>query len=247
MSNNSLKNKNILVSGATRGIGLSIALMLSKLGAHVIGTSTSKYGSEKISEILSCYKGEGVILNINSVESINKLLNHLVKKNKKPHILINNAGIVKDCLSIKMKEENFINVINTNLISVFMLSKKILPFMIKNKWGRIINITSVVGSIGNIGQANYASSKSGLNGLSKSLAKELGKRNITVNCISPGFIYTEMTKYLDKYKKMKLLQDIPLGRFGKPDDVSKAVAFIASDESEYITGTTIHINGGIYM
>ncbi|WP_367670602.1 3-oxoacyl-[acyl-carrier-protein] reductase [Sodalis-like secondary symbiont of Drepanosiphum platanoidis] len=241
-----LKNKIALITGANKGIGLSIAKLFSKIGATVIGTSTTKIGVDLINKNLKC-NGIGMKLNVTDTKSIQKFFLKINKKFEKIDILVNNAGIICDNLLIKMKEYEWQSVIDTNLTSVFRISKKVIFKMIKKKYGRIIIIGSVIGSIGNIGQSNYSASKAGIIGLMKSLSLEVASKGITVNLVSPGFIITDMTKKLKNEYKDKILSKIPLNRFGTPKDIANAVAFLASDKSEYITGTTLHVNGGIYM
>jgi 3-oxoacyl-[acyl-carrier protein] reductase len=242
-----LTGKLALVTGANRGIGYYISNTLANYGAKVIGTSKSIHGVNIINKYLG-KKGIGLILNlIDNSESIKKFLNNIHHKFGNIDILVNNAGITSDNLLIKMKESEWNNVLITNLTSVFILSKEVIRYMLKKSFGRIITIGSIIGSIGNIGQVNYAASKSGLIGFSKSLALEVAHKGVTVNIISPGFIETDMTHKLSKYKKNHILSKIPFKRFGKPQEVADAVAFLASDKASYITGETIHVNGGLYM
>lgn len=239
------KNKIILITGASRGIGEDIAKTFSLKEAKIVGISTNEKGVKKINKMgKNVY---GIKANINNKEDIIKIIEWMKYNIGMPDILINNAGIIKDCLIIRMSENNWDNVINTNLKSIFMLSKSIIPSMMKKKWGRIINIGSIIGSIGNAGQTNYSSSKAGLIGFSKSLALEIASRNITVNTISPGFIQTDMIKNLTELQKQKIIKNIPLKRIGIPSDISNIVIFLASEKSNYITGQNIHINGGMYM
>lgn len=238
--------KLVLVTGATRGIGKEIAITLAINGYIVIGTATSDKGVDIINEYLKDYGGLGKILNVVDKESIELLIKDLNDNYGGVDILINNAGVTKDNLLMRMSEEAWDEVINTNLKSIFLLSKAVIRSMMKKQWGRIINITSVVGSMGNPGQVNYASSKAGGELFAKSLAKEVGSRNITVNCIAPGFIETDMTdklseEVINSYKNM-----IPLGRLGKTSDIANGVKYLVSEEANYITGTTLHINGGMY-
>jgi 3-oxoacyl-[acyl-carrier protein] reductase len=238
--------KLVLVTGATRGIGKEIAITLAKSGYMVIGTATSDNGVAIINQYLKDHEGVGKILNVANKESIDILMKDLNDNYGGVDILINNAGVTKDNLLMRMTEENWDEVIDINLKSIFLLSKSVIRSMMKKQWGRIINITSVVGSMGNPGQVNYASSKAGAELFAKSLAKEVGSRNITVNCIAPGFIETDMTDKLSEevigaYKNM-----IPLGRLGKTIDIANGVRFLVSEDASYITGTTLHINGGMY-
>ncbi len=243
-----LKGKTALVTGASRGIGQAIALLLAEKGATVVGTATSESGAAAISASLASLGGRGVVLNVNNAQDCTDLIEAMGKEaGAGPHILVNNAGITRDNLTMRMKDDDWSAVIETNLTSVFRLSRAVLRGMMKARWGRIINITSVVGSSGNAGQANYAAAKAGVTGMSRALARELGSRNITVNCVAPGFIATDMTDTLDESQKTALLTQIPLGRLGAPQEIAQAVAFLASSSADYITGTTLHVNGGMYM
>lgn len=243
-----LKGKTALVTGASRGIGQAIALLLAEKGATVVGTATSEAGAAAISASLSSMGGRGVVLNVNNAQDCTDLIEAMGKEaDAGPHILVNNAGITRDNLAMRMKDDDWAAVIETNLTSVFRLSRAVLRGMMKARWGRIINITSVVGSSGNAGQANYAAAKAGVTGMTRALARELGSRNITVNCVAPGFIATDMTDKLDESQKTALLTQIPLGRLGAPQEIAQAVAFLASSSADYITGTTLHVNGGMYM
>jgi 3-oxoacyl-[acyl-carrier protein] reductase len=245
-----LSNQIALVTGASRGIGRAIAQELAKQGAKVVGTATSEAGATAISEYLTAIQprcGQGVVLNVNDADACHAVVEQVQKEFGGLSILVNNAGITQDQLAMRMKEEEWDAVISTNLTAVARLSRAVLRGMMKAKHGRIINITSVVGSAGNPGQMNYAAAKAGVAGMSRALAREIGSRNITVNCIAPGFIDTDMTKELSEQQTSALLQQIPLGRFGLPEDIAAAVAFLASPQAAYITGTTLHVNGGMYM
>ena len=244
-----ISNKIILVTGASRGIGMAIASELSENGAIVIGTATSKEGASSISNSLSSFKnkGEGMVLDVNSSDSIQSLIKSINEKYGEIQILVNNAGITQDNLLVRMKDEEWDNVLNTNLTSIYKLSKSVLRSMMKSRYGKIINISSVVGHMGNAGQTNYVASKAGITGFTKSLAQEVGNRGITVNCVAPGFIDTDMTKSLSDDQKEKLITHIPLSRLGNSSDVAKAVLFLASSDADYITGETIHVNGGMLM
>ena len=243
------EQKIALVTGASRGIGAEIALELSKNGMFVIGTATSDGGAKSIEENFKTnqQKGIGLVLNVNNNRSIESLMQNIEESYGSINILVNNAGVTKDTLLMKMKEEDWDDVINTNLKSVFKLSQSVIRKMMKNRYGRIINISSVVGHTGNAGQTNYTASKAGMTGFTKSLAQEVGSRGITVNCVAPGFIDTEMTKSLSDTYKNQLLSKIPLGRLGSTKDIAHAVTFLASDHADYITGETLHINGGMLM
>lgn len=236
-----------LVTGATRGIGKAIALALAKNNITVIGTATTETGASSISSYLKEFGGAGLLLNVTSKENIDQSVAYISAKHGDVTILVNNAGITKDNLFLRMKEEEWDEVINTNLKSVFLLTRAVIRGMTKLRFGRIVNITSVAGFMGNPGQVNYASSKAGMVAFSKSLAKELGSRNITVNCVAPGVIQTDMTDKLVEKTKHEYLNDIPLARFGQPEDIANSVNFLASEDANYITGETIHVNGGMYM
>lgn len=244
-----LQNKIALVTGASRGIGQAIALNLAQKGAYVIGTATTDTGAAGISALFEQHNlsGEGIVLDVTTNESVDALMTHLTETDKIPSILVNNAGITCDNLLLRMDDEEWFRVIETNLSSVFRLSKTFIKPMFRARWGRIINIGSVVGSSGNSGQANYTAAKAGVVGFSKSLAAEIGSRGITVNVVAPGFIDTDMTAGLPDLVKDEMLKRIPMKRLGKVEDVAEAVAFLASDSANYITGTTIHVNGGMYM
>ena len=237
-----------LVTGASRGIGKAIAAALAEKGAIVVGTATTEAGAKSISEELAAHGGVGRVLDVRDEAQITTLLAEMEKVFATPlAILVNNAGITQDNLAIRMKESEWDAVIDTNLKSVFRTSKAVLRGMMKARAGRIINITSVVGASGNAGQMNYAAAKAGIAGMTRSLAREIGSRNITVNCVAPGFIDTDMTRALADGQRDELLKQIPLGRLGRPEDVAAAVVFLASPHAAYITGTTLHVNGGMYM
>ncbi|WP_250472730.1 3-oxoacyl-ACP reductase FabG [Caballeronia sp. GAFFF1] len=244
-----LDNQVAIVTGASRGIGRAIALELARQGATVIGTATSESGAAGISEALAQAggKGRGAVLNVNDAAAADAFIDATVKEFGGLNVLVNNAGITKDQLAMRMKDDEFDAVIDTNLRAVFRLSRAVLRPMMKARGGRIINITSVVGSSGNPGQANYAAAKAGVAGMTRALAREIGSRGITVNCIAPGFIDTDMTKVLPEEQRTALTAQIPLGRLGSPEDIAHSVAFLASPFAGYITGTTLHVNGGMYM
>ena len=236
-----------LVTGATRGIGAAIADRLSRDGARVIGTATTPEGAARISASLAASGGRGAVLDVVKPESIEALLAEIEAKEGAVGILCNNAGITRDTLLLRMKEEDWDAVIDTNLASVFRLSKAVLRGMMKARKGRIVSITSVVGLTGNPGQANYAAAKAGIIGFTKSLAREVGSRGITVNAVAPGFIDTDMTRALAEAQRASLNAQIPLGRLGQPADIAAAVAFLCSPDGAYVTGETLHVNGGMYM
>ncbi|MBL0165771.1 MAG: 3-oxoacyl-ACP reductase FabG [Propionivibrio sp.] len=238
-----------LVTGASRGIGQAIALELGRQGASVMGTATSSDGAAKISAYLAAagIKGEGAELEVRDPAQIDALMTRIEKTYGATTILVNNAGITRDNLAMRMKEDEWDAVLDTNLKAVFRLSKAVMRGMMKARQGRIINITSVVGHSGNPGQANYCAAKAGVAGMTRSLARELGSRNITVNCVAPGLIDTDMTRNFDEKQRESLIATIPLARLGLPEDVAAAVGFLASPGAAYITGTTIHVNGGIYL
>ncbi|WP_322996814.1 3-oxoacyl-ACP reductase FabG [Castellaniella sp.] len=246
MEDHSLTGKIALVTGASRGIGRAIAQQLAAAGATVIGTATSSAGADGITAALSAQGGRGVVLNVDDSAACDALLAELASQGG-PHILVNNAGITRDGLVLRMKDDDWAAVINTNLSAVFRLSRGVARTMMKARWGRIINISSVVGYSGNPGQVNYAAAKAGVAGLSRSLAQELGSRGITVNCVAPGFIDTDMTRTLTDAQKSAILQQIPLGHLGTDQDIASAVSYLASPQAGYITGTTLHVNGGMYM
>ena len=241
-----MQNKIALVTGATRGIGRAIAEELASKGAFVIGTATSEKGADAISAYLGD-KGKGLVLNVADKKSIDAVLEQIKEQFGDIDILVNNAGITRDNLLMRMKDEEWFDIMQTNLTSVFHLSKAMLRSMMKKRFGRIITIGSVVGSMGNPGQSNYCAAKAGLIGFSKGLAKEVASRGITVNVVAPGFIATDMTEVLTEEQKAGILGNVPAGRLGEPKDIAKAVAFLASDDAAYITGTTLHVNGGLYM
>ncbi|MBB2916404.1 3-oxoacyl-ACP reductase FabG [Cupriavidus alkaliphilus] len=244
-----LDNQVALVTGASRGIGRAIALELARQGATVIGTATSEAGAAGITDYLGAegLKGKGAVLNVNDAAACDALIDEIVKGHGGIGVLVNNAGITQDQLAMRMKDEDWLAVIQTNLTSVFRLSRAVLRPMMKARQGRIINITSVVGSVGNPGQMNYSAAKAGVAGMTRSLAAEIGSRNVTVNCVAPGFIDTDMTKALSEEQHASLKTQIPLGRLGQPEDIANAVAFLAGPQAAYITGTTLHVNGGMYM
>ncbi|GAD62383.1 3-oxoacyl-ACP reductase FabG [Aquipseudomonas alcaligenes] len=245
----SLQGKVALVTGASRGIGQAIAFELGRQGAIVIGTATSEAGAARIGEALKeqGIQGAGLMLDVASSESVEAVLEQIQKDFGAVAILVNNAGITRDNLMLRMKDEEWFDVINTNLNSLFRLSKAVLRGMTKARWGRIISIGSVVGAMGNAGQANYAAAKAGLEGFSRALAREVGSRSITVNSVAPGFIDTDMTRELPEAQREALLTQIPLGRLGQAEEIAKVVGFLASDGAAYVTGATVPVNGGMYM
>jgi 3-oxoacyl-[acyl-carrier protein] reductase len=238
-----------VVTGASRGIGKAIAKALAADGFTVIGTATSSAGAEAISAYLAEAKfaGQGMALNVADQDSVSAVIKEITEQFGAPLVLVNNAGITRDNILMRMKEDEWQDVIDTNLSSLYRVSKACMRGMTKARWGRIVNITSVVGSMGNIGQSNYAATKAGAEGFSRALARELGSRAITVNCIAPGFIDTDMTRKLPDEQRDLLMAQIPLGRLGAPDEIAALVSFLCSDIAAYITGETIHINGGMYM
>ena len=248
MSDIKFEGQVALVTGATRGIGAAIALELAKKGLKVIGTATTEAGAVKISEALAAYPGcMGKNLNVNDGAACEALVETVAKDGGGLQVLVNNAGITRDMLAMRLKDDDWDAVMDTNLKAVFRMSRAVMRTMMKQRYGRIINITSVVGSSGNAGQSNYAAAKAGVAGMTRALARELGSRNITVNCIAPGFIETDMTASLSEAQQKTLLAQIPLGYLGKPQDVAHAVAFLASPQASYVTGQEIHVNGGMYM
>jgi 3-oxoacyl-[acyl-carrier protein] reductase len=238
-----------LVTGASRGIGQAILHALGRAGCLVVGTATSESGAEAIGTALAeaGLKGEGLMLNVNDAVQVDTAIDGILGRHGRIDILVNNAGITRDNLLMRMKDEEWTAIIDTNLTSVFRLSRAVLRPMMKARFGRIVSIASVVGASGNAGQTNYAAAKAGMIGFSKSLAQEVGSRGITVNCVAPGFIDTDMTRALPEVARTKLMERIPLGKLGTPEDIAHAVAFLASDGAGYITGGTLHVNGGMYM
>lgn len=236
-----------IVTGATRGIGRAIALELAGMGHQVFGTATSEAGANTISDTLRASGGKGLVLDVSDADACREAVAAITAEAGAPTILVNNAGITRDNLMMRMKDEEWHDVIGTNLNPLFTMSKACLRGMTKARWGRIITISSVVGSMGNAGQANYAASKAGAEGMSRAMAKELGSRSITVNCVAPGFIDTDMTKVLTEDQKSLMLNQIPLARLGEPAEIAAVVGFLASDAGAYITGETIHVNGGMYV
>lgn len=244
-----LEDKVVLVTGASRGIGKAIAIELGKKQARIVGTATSAAGAEKITEYLTAegIQGKGMVLDVCSEESVAECMSAIVEEFGVIEILVNNAGITRDTLMMRMKLEQWEEVYQTNLRSIFLTSKACLRGMMKNKHGRIINISSVVGATGNPGQVNYASSKSGMFGFTKSLAREVANRGITVNCVAPGFIQTDMTDELNDEQKSHIMSSVPMARLGQVNEIASAVRFLASDDASYITGHTLHVNGGMHM
>lgn len=244
-----LQGQVALVTGASRGIGRAIALELGRQGAVVVGTATSEEGAAKISAYLqeAGVQGQGMALDVTVLEQVNGIVSAVEKQFGAVSILVNNAGITRDNLLMRMKDDEWDGILDTNLRSAFWLSRAVIKGMMKARKGRIISIASVIGAIGNPGQANYAAAKAGLMGFTRSLAREVGSRNITVNCVAPGFIDTDMTKDLPEDYKQKLLDQIALGRLGQVEDIANAVSFLAGPQGAYITGNTLHVNGGMYM
>ncbi|MDH4060734.1 MAG: 3-oxoacyl-ACP reductase FabG [Aquincola sp.] len=242
-----MKDQIALVTGASRGIGRAIAHALAQRGAKVTGTATSEAGAAAIRDALAPLGGDGIVLNVNDGAALEAAVEAIVKKHGALHILVNNAGITRDGLAMRMKDDDWDAVQDTNLKAVFRASRAVMRTMMKQRYGRIVNITSVVGASGNPGQANYAAAKAGVAGMTRALARELGSRGVTVNCVAPGFIATDMTDGLPQAQKDALMAQIPLGRLGEAKEVADAVAFLASPEAAYITGTELHVNGGMFM
>jgi 3-oxoacyl-[acyl-carrier protein] reductase len=236
-----------LVTGASRGIGRAIAATLAAQGFIVVGTATTEAGAQAIGEALAPHGGRGIALNVTDAAGVDAVVDAIVKQHGGLHVLVNNAGITRDGLAMRMKDEDWDAVLDTNLKAVFRLCRAVTRPMMKQRFGRIVNITSVVGASGNPGQANYAAAKAGVAGMTRALARELGSRNVTVNCIAPGFVATDMTEVLPEAQKAALLTQIPLGRLGTPDEIAHAVAFLASPLAGYITGAELHVNGGMFM
>jgi 3-oxoacyl-[acyl-carrier protein] reductase len=236
-----------LVTGASRGIGRAIAAALAVQGCRVIGTATTEAGAQAVGQALAPCGGQGLALDVNDAAAAEAAIDGIVKAHGGLHVLVNNAGITRDTLAMRMKDADWDAVLDTNLKAVFRLCRSVMRTMMKQRYGRIVNITSVVGASGNAGQANYAAAKAGVAGMTRALARELGSREITVNCIAPGFIATDMTEVLPEAQKTALLAQIPLGRLGTPEEVAHAVAFLASRQAGYITGVELHVNGGMYM
>ena len=248
MSDVQIAGQVALVTGASRGIGKAIALVLAQAGMKVIGTATSDAGAAAIGEALAAFAGNrGIKLDVNDGPGVDAAVDAIVKEHGALHVLVNNAGITRDTLSMRMKDDDWDAVLDTNLKAVFRTSRAAIRPMMKQRYGRIVNITSVVGASGNAGQANYAAAKAGVAGMTRSLARELGSRGITVNCVAPGFIETDMTKALSEAQTTALMAQIPLGRLGSAADIAHAVAFLASPHAGYVTGTELHVNGGMYM
>jgi 3-oxoacyl-[acyl-carrier protein] reductase len=248
MSETRFEGQVALVTGATRGIGAAIALELATRGLKVIGTATSDEGAARINTALSAFPGcRGATLNVNDAAAAEALIDAIVKEHGGLQVLVNNAGITRDMLAMRLKDEDWDAVLDTNLKAVFRMSRAVIRPMMKQRYGRIISITSVVGASGNPGQANYAAAKAGVAGMTRALARELGSRNITVNCVAPGFIETDMTAALPEEQQKALLGQIPLGHLGKPADIAHAVAYLAGPQAAYVTGQELHVNGGMFM
>lgn len=242
-----MSRKIVLVTGASRGIGRAIAERFAKEGCFVIGTATSAKGAEAIGDYLSEFGGIGRVLDVCSDEAVEQLFDEIDSVYGTVNILVNNAGITKDGLLMRMKNEDWAGVIDTNLTSIYRMSRRAVRGMMKARHGRIINITSVVGQMGNAGQANYAASKAGVEGFSRALAREIGSRGVTVNCVAPGFVETDMTEELDERLVNSMLDAVPMGRMAQPDEIAAAVSFLASDDASYVTGAVLAVNGGMYM
>ena len=248
MSETKFEGQVALVTGATRGIGAAIALELATRGLKVVGTATSDEGAARITAALSAFPDcRGATLNVNDAAAAEALIDAIVKEHGSLQVLVNNAGITRDMLAMRLKDEDWDAVLDTNLKAVFRMSRAVIRPMMKQRYGRIISITSVVGASGNPGQANYAAAKAGVAGMTRALARELGSRNITVNCVAPGFIETDMTAALPEEQQKALLGQIPLGHLGKPADIAHAVAYLASPQAAYVTGQELHVNGGMFM
>jgi len=248
MTATQFKGQVALVTGASRGIGAAIALELAKQGLKVIGTATTDEGAAHISDALAAYSGcRGANLNVNDAAGGEALIDEIVKSQGGLHVLVNNAGITRDTLAMRMKDDDWDAVLDTNLKAVFRMSRAVMRPMMKQRYGRIISITSVVGAAGNPGQANYAAAKAGVAGMTRALARELGSRNITVNCVAPGFIATDMTAALPEAQHQALMAQIPLGKLGLPEDIAHAVSYLASPLAAYVTGQELHVNGGMHM
>lgn len=247
MSGNAMQAQAALVTGASRGIGAAIAQELAQRGFKVVGTATTDEGAARITAALAQAGGRGAKLDVNDAAAAEALVDAVAKEHGGLHVLVNNAGITRDTLAMRMKDEDWDAVADTNLKAVFRMSRAVMRTMMKQRYGRIINITSVVGASGNPGQANYAAAKAGVAGMTRALARELGSRGITVNCVAPGFIETDMTASLPDEQQKALLGQIPLGHLGKPGDIADAVAWLASPRTGYVTGQEIHVNGGMYM
>jgi 3-oxoacyl-[acyl-carrier protein] reductase len=244
---NTIRGQVALVTGASRGIGRAIASALSDLGVTVIGTATSAAGAEAIGEALAAQGGSGIVLDVNDGAALEAAVHAIVRQHGALHILVNNAGITRDTLAMRMKDGEWDAVLDTNLKAVFRASRAVMRTMVKQRYGRIVNITSVVGASGNPGQANYAAAKAGVAGMARALARELGSRGVTVNCVAPGFIATDMTEGLSEAQRAALLAQVPIGRLGTPQEVAEAVVFLAGPGAGYITGTELHVNGGMFM
>jgi 3-oxoacyl-[acyl-carrier protein] reductase len=247
MSDIKFEGQIALVTGATRGIGAAIAQQLASRGVKVIGTATSDEGAAKIGAVLAAHGGRGIKLDVTDAAAAEAAMDAIIKEHGAIHVLVNNAGITRDNLAMRMKDDEWDAVLDTNLKAVFRLSRAVIRPMMKQRYGRIVSITSVVGASGNPGQANYAAAKAGLAGMTRALARELGSRNITVNCVAPGFIETDMTAVLPEEQQKALLGQIPLGHLGKPADIAHAVTYLASPEAAYVTGQELHVNGGMFM